>query len=57
MVEGAAADGGQSGIAEAARMLHSRHRQPECLWETSDDPQRQASVVAPVDPVDYPFDP
>jgi hypothetical protein len=27
------------------------------LWETSDDPQRPASVVAPVDPVDYPFDP
>ncbi len=27
------------------------------LWETSEDPQRPAAVVAPVDPVDYPFDP
>ena len=27
------------------------------LWETSEDPQRPASVVAPLDPADYPFDP
>ena len=27
------------------------------LWEPSEDPQRPASVVAPVDPADYPFDP
>jgi hypothetical protein len=27
------------------------------LWETSDDPRRPASIVAPVDPVHYQFDP
>jgi putative nucleotidyltransferase with HDIG domain len=27
------------------------------LWETSEDPQRPASVVAPLDPADYQFDP
>ena len=27
------------------------------LWETSEDPQRPASIVAPLDPADYPFDP
>jgi putative nucleotidyltransferase with HDIG domain len=27
------------------------------LWEASEDPQRPSAVVAPVDPVDYPFDP
>jgi putative nucleotidyltransferase with HDIG domain len=27
------------------------------LWETSEDPQRPASVVAPVDSDNYPFDP
>jgi putative nucleotidyltransferase with HDIG domain len=27
------------------------------LWEPSEDPQRPASVVAPLDPADYPFDP
>jgi hypothetical protein len=27
------------------------------LWETSDDPQRPASVVAPLDPANYQFDP
>jgi putative nucleotidyltransferase with HDIG domain len=27
------------------------------LWETSDDPQRPSSVVAPVDPAPYQFDP
>ena len=27
------------------------------LWEASEDPQRPASVVAPLDPADYPFDP
>ncbi len=27
------------------------------LWEPSEDPQRPASVVAPIDPADYPFDP
>jgi putative nucleotidyltransferase with HDIG domain len=27
------------------------------LWETSDDPQRPASIVAPVDADNYPFDP
>ncbi len=27
------------------------------LWETNDDPQRPASVVAPLDPANYPFDP
>jgi putative nucleotidyltransferase with HDIG domain len=27
------------------------------LWETSDDPQRATSIVAPLDPADYPFDP
>ena len=27
------------------------------LWDTSEDPQRPASVVAPLDPADYPFDP
>ena len=27
------------------------------LWEPSEDPQRPASVVAPLDPADYQFDP
>src|SRR5471032_367332 len=27
------------------------------LWETSEDPQRPASIVAPLDPADYAFDP
>jgi putative nucleotidyltransferase with HDIG domain len=27
------------------------------LWETSEDPQRPASIVAPLDPAEYPFDP
>jgi putative nucleotidyltransferase with HDIG domain len=27
------------------------------LWETSEDPQRPASIVAPLDPADYQFDP
>jgi len=27
------------------------------LWEVSEDPQRPASVVAPLDPADYQFDP
>ena len=27
------------------------------LWETSEDPQRPASIVAPVDPANYQFDP
>jgi hypothetical protein len=27
------------------------------LWETAEDPQRPAAVVAPLDPADYPFDP
>jgi putative nucleotidyltransferase with HDIG domain len=27
------------------------------LWETSEDPQRPASIVAPVDPAGYQFDP
>ncbi len=27
------------------------------LWESSEDPQRPASVVAPLDPADYAFDP
>jgi len=27
------------------------------LWETSDDPQRPSSVVAPVDPAAHQFDP
>jgi putative nucleotidyltransferase with HDIG domain len=27
------------------------------LWEASEDPQRPASIVAPLDPGDYPFDP
>jgi putative nucleotidyltransferase with HDIG domain len=27
------------------------------LWEPSEDPQRPGSVVAPLDPADYPFDP
>jgi putative nucleotidyltransferase with HDIG domain len=27
------------------------------LWESSDDPQRPTSVVAPLDPAEYPFDP
>src|SRR3954465_4612767 len=27
------------------------------LWETSEDPQRPASVVAPLDPAEYQFDP
>jgi len=27
------------------------------LWETSDDPRRPGSIVAPLDPADYQFDP
>jgi len=27
------------------------------LWETSEDPRRPASIVAPLDPADYQFDP
>ncbi len=27
------------------------------LWDAGEDPQRPASVVAPLDPADYPFDP
>jgi putative nucleotidyltransferase with HDIG domain len=27
------------------------------LWESSEDPQRPASIVAPLDPADYQFDP
>jgi HD-GYP domain-containing protein (c-di-GMP phosphodiesterase class II) len=27
------------------------------LWDKSEDPQRPSSVVAPLDPADYPFDP
>jgi putative nucleotidyltransferase with HDIG domain len=27
------------------------------LWETSEDPLRPSSIVAPLDPADYPFDP
>jgi putative nucleotidyltransferase with HDIG domain len=27
------------------------------LWETSEDPQRPSSIVAPLDPADYQFDP
>jgi putative nucleotidyltransferase with HDIG domain len=27
------------------------------LWEPHDDPQRPASIVAPLDPANYPFDP
>ena len=27
------------------------------LWETSENPLRPASIVAPLDPADYQFDP
>ena len=27
------------------------------LWEKADDPQRPSSIVAPLDPADFPFDP
>ena len=27
------------------------------LWETNDDPERPKSIVRPLDPADYPFDP
>ena len=27
------------------------------LWETSEDPQRPSTVVAPLDPADFTFDP
>jgi hypothetical protein len=27
------------------------------LWETTEDPERPASVVAPVDPADFEIDP